>query len=214
MLKTALPLILSFAGAAQAAETVPFDARWKTQRLTLFGPQNEFSFNGEAVRVTSDDAVSLAYLELDPDLWTARGARWDWSVDTGVAATDLTRKGGDDRNLALYFMFVPQDQAPELRGTRVTDLLTEESARILVYVWGGDHAAGEMLESPYLDERGRTIVAEPAGTGAAKVAADLASDYRRAFGSTPGALVGIAVSADSDDTDGRIEATVSNLRLE
>jgi len=53
----------------------------------------------------------------------------------------------------------------------------------------------------------------PAGTGAHRENVDLAADYRRAFGGVPGALVGLAVSADSDDTNSRIRARVSGLVL-
>jgi hypothetical protein len=44
--------------------------------------------------------------------------------------------------------------------------------------------------------------------------ADLAADFRRAFGRDPGPLVGIAVSADSDDTGASIDAAIDGLRLE
>jgi len=40
---------------------------------------------------------------------------------------------------------------------------------------------------------------------------DLRADYKRAFGSGNVVLVGVAVSADSDDTDSKIVASVSNL---
>lgn len=208
-----LSCLLLSAGAA-ATDPVPFDGAWKTQRLTLFGPQNDYGFGGDTLRVTSQDAVSLAYRELDPSLWGARRAAWSWAVDAGVPPTDLTRKGGDDRDLSLYFMFLPEDRARELRGANATALLNEEAARILVYVWGGDHAPGEMLESPYLNARGRTVVLQPAGTGSAAAEVDLAGDHARAFGGAPEALVGIAVSADSDDTDSRIDARISDLRVD
>jgi hypothetical protein len=42
---------------------------------------------------------------------------------------------------------------------------------------------------------------------------NLAADYARAFGGTKGALIGLAVSGDSDDTNTVIKATVSNLNL-
>jgi hypothetical protein len=42
---------------------------------------------------------------------------------------------------------------------------------------------------------------------------DLARDYGRAFGGRPEALVGLAVSADSDDTASAVEATVSGLAV-
>jgi hypothetical protein len=42
---------------------------------------------------------------------------------------------------------------------------------------------------------------------------DLAGDYARAFGGSAGALVGLAVSGDSDDTDSTISAAIANLSL-
>jgi hypothetical protein len=42
---------------------------------------------------------------------------------------------------------------------------------------------------------------------------DLLADHQRAFGETPLSLVGLAVSADSDDTDTGIRARLSNLVL-
>ena len=43
---------------------------------------------------------------------------------------------------------------------------------------------------------------------------DLAADHRRAFDEDPGVPVGLAVSADGDDTGATIEAMIEDLRLE
>jgi len=42
---------------------------------------------------------------------------------------------------------------------------------------------------------------------------NLAKDYSRAFGGSAGALVGLAISADSDDTDTVIQGAISGLTL-
>lgn len=195
-----------------SADPVPFDSAWKTQRFSLFS-SNTYRFKGSAVDVISDGSVSMAYVALDPARWNARGAQWDWSVLEGVGATDLTRKGGDDRNLALYFVFLPQAEAERLRGGNIRKLLRNENARVLVYVWGGDHGRNQQLDSPYLGARGKTVVLRDAGTGTHRENVDLARDYSRAFGGEISALVGLAVSADSDDTDGEIRAQIAGLRL-
>jgi hypothetical protein len=70
------------------------------------------------------------------------------------------------------------------------------------------------VPSPYLGARRRTIALRQAGTGAHRETVDLARDYQRAFGSAPTALVGLALSADSDDTGTEIMAELSGLRLE
>ena len=194
------------------AAPVPFDGSWKTQKFSLFS-SNTYGFNGSSVSVASDGAVSLAYRPLPESYWSASTATWSWSVQEGVPATDLRQKGGDDRNLALYFVFLPQAEAQALKGASVRQLLTNDAARVLVYVWGGAHDRGAVLGSPYLGNRGKTIVLRGSGTGSANESVNLARDYANAFGGGETALVGLALSGDSDDTDSRIRASISGLNV-
>lgn len=129
--------------------------------------------------------------------------------------TDLALKGGDDRNLSLYFLFLDPSEAVRL-GPKpgLRKLMTNHAARVLLYVWGGKDGRGAFMPSPYMDGRGTTVVLRPAGTGTHVETVDLAADYARAFGGAPGALVGLAVSADSDDTNSEIRAQISDLMLE
>jgi hypothetical protein len=126
-------------------------------------------------------------------------------------ATDLTVKGGDDRNLALYFVFVNKGMADKLANASARKLLTDPDTRALVYVWGGDYPRGKILFSPYGPNSLKTVIRRSAGTGSFSENVDLARDFRRAFGQDPGALVGIGITADSDDTDGKISAVISDL---
>lgn len=197
--------------SAQAAP-VAFDETWKTQRFSLFS-SNTYGFNGASVTLVSNGSVSLAYRPLPESYWEASNAAWSWRVDEGVPATDLRVKGGDDRNLALYFVFLPPDEAQAQKGTSIRSLLTNESARVLVYVWGGAHARGDVLDSPYLGERGKTIVLRGSGTGSETERVNFARDYVDAFGDADTALVGLALSGDSDDTDTRIRAALGNLTI-
>jgi hypothetical protein len=194
------------------AAPVSFDGSWKTQKFSLFS-SNKYGFNGNSVSVSSDGSVSLAYRALDTGFWNATSAKWSWQVDEGVPATDLRKKGGDDRNLALYFVFLPQAEAQTLKGASVRKLLTNDAARVLVYVWGGAHKRGAVLGSPYLGNRGKTIVLRGSGTGKADENVNLARDYANAFGGSGAALVGVALSGDSDDTNSRIRASISGLSV-
>ena len=141
------------------------------------------------------------------------GAHWDWEVTASVPPTDLTVKGGDDRNVSVYFVFMPETSLPKPQA-KLTDLLGNDRARVLMYIWGGDHRRGEILPTPYLNELGRSLILRPASTGQARERVNLTTDFQRAFGTEPTRLVGIAISADSDDTDTQIRARVSNLRVE
>ena len=195
-----------------AADQVDFSDGWREQRFSLFS-SNEFEPSGETLGIGSDGTVSMFWSRLPARLWGSNQARWDWEVTSSVPPTDLTLKGGDDRNLSVYFVFMPEASIPAANA-KLTDLLGDDSARILMYVWGGNHMRGDILPTPYLNELGRTLILRPASTGQASERVNLRTDFQRAFGTEPTRLVGIAISADSDDTDTQIRARVSNLRIE
>ena len=208
-----LPLAAALILATTAASAAPVSfADWKEQRLSLFG-SNDYSF-GQTLQMTSDGSVSIAWGRVPQGDWGATKASWTWDVTEGVPPTDLIRKGGDDRNLALYFVFVPQGAAAELASADIRALLGRDDVRVLQYAYGGSNAVGAVLPSPYGKAgTGVTIPLRQAGTGSHSERVDLAADYARAFGGAPGALIGLAVSGDSDDTKSTIRAAVGGLTL-
>lgn len=197
---------------ARAEVTVPLAEGWREQRFPRRIP-NRFGFAPDGIDILSDGGVSLALHPLPETAWGMRRAAWFWSVAEGVPPTDLTRRGGDDRNLALYALFLPEGDARRLSGAGTMRVMGARSARVIVYTWGGRAGGPRMFANPWLDGRGVTVVLRPAGTGRFAETADLAADARRAFGEAPAALVGLALSADSDDTGGRIRARIEGLRL-
>lgn len=201
------PLLPAYAGP------VSFASGWQEQRLSLFS-SNDYGF-GANLTMVSQGSVSIAWTRVARDDWASRAASWSWQVDQSVPPTDLSVKGGDDRNLSLYFVFVPEALAPGLEGANIRNLLGNSDVRIIQYAWGGNHAAGQVIPSPYGPPgQGVTIALRQAGTGAFNENVDLAADYARAFGGAPGALIGLAVSGDSDDTSSVIRASLGNLVLQ
>ena len=207
---------LALAGLASPLNAAPiaFDDSWEHQRFSLFSA-NDWDHEGNSLSVTSEGTASLTWKALPEELWGARMGGWNWAVTEGVPPTDLAASQGDDRNLSVYFVFLPEEVAREMSGAPIRKLLEVESVRVLMYVWGGEAERGEILRSAYLKDRGRTLVTRPVGTGEHKEMVNLAEDFARAFdGAAAPALVGIAVSADSDDTESVIEARISDLRVE
>jgi len=207
-----IALLLATLPCVASAQAIAFDDRWLEQRLTIFG-SNQYSLNGDSLGVISDGTVSLLWTRLPEIMWRTSEASWEWMVDRSVPATDLTLKGGDDRNLSLYFIFLPDEAARAATHVGPRALLDNPDARVLVYVWGGAYERGQILPSPYLGARGRSVVKRAAGEGTAAERVNLARDYRRAFGEAPQRLVALAVSADSDDTGTAVSASITRLRL-
>lgn len=189
-------------------------ADWKVHWFASFFSRVSFDGAPGRMGVVADGSVSITYKILPKSEWDTKGAKWTWQVDRSVPATDLRQKGGDDRNLALYFAFLPKDQAAEAGRSSLRKLLKNPDGRVLVYVHGGAHKRGDLLASPYLGARGKTLVLRPSGSGRHAENINLAADYKRAFGAEPGALVALALSADSDDTDVEMVGAIEGLRLE
>jgi hypothetical protein len=174
----------------------------------------QFRARGEnTVVVRAEAGVGILWHPVPLELSGASYAQWRWRVMAGVSPTDLTQKGGDDRALAIYFVFVDGPEAVE--NTDLMDLLRQGKGYLLMYVWGGFATPG-ILPSPYFGGRGRTIVKRAADTPMGvwfKQTADVRSDFRSAFGHLPGRLVAVAVSSDSDDTGGLNIAAVADLEV-
>lgn len=194
-----------------SASQLSFDGSWKEQGfLRLFS--NDYIQEGPNLGIVSDGTVSLLWRAVPDDLRGAEAASWVWRVDEGVPPTDLGRKGGDDRNIALYFVFTTPEIAATIDPDRAARLLRDENTKALVYVWGGDKARGTVMQSPYHPGL-KTLVRRGAGTGRHTEQVSLSADYAAAFGDTPGVLVGVGVTADADDTNTVIRAQLSNLTL-
>lgn len=210
-----LPLsaaLITLLGTMATAGPVSFASGWQEQRLSLFS-SNDYSF-GRNLGLVSDGSVSIAWARLGQGDWGSSGASWRWSVEQSVPVTNLALKGGDDRNISLYFVFVPENMASGLEGANIRSLLGNRDVRIIQYAWGGNAKRGQVIASPYGPRgQGVTIPLRTAGTGSHSESVDLAADYVRAFGGSKGALIGLAVSGDSDDTNSVIRATIGNLTL-
>ncbi|WP_296427506.1 DUF3047 domain-containing protein [Yoonia sp.] len=204
-------LVVATALSASAGP-IDFAKGWAEQRLQMFG-SNDYVF-GPDLGIVSEGSVSLAWTRLPRAEWGARAATWRWSVAQSVPPTDLALKGGDDRNISIYFVFLPPDQAHATQGANIRSLMGNDQVRVLQYAWGGNHTRGQVIPSPYGPAgQGATVALRQAGTGAHSESVDLSKDYAAAFGGAPGALVGMAVSADSDDTDTVIRAAVGGMIL-
>jgi hypothetical protein len=211
-MRIVLSAVLALTAATATAGPISFSNGWQEQRLSLFS-SNDYSF-GQNLGLVSDGSVSIAWSRVGAMDWGASGAAWSWTVEQSVPATDLSQKGGDDRNISLYFVFVPESIAPSLEGANIRSLLGNNDVRIMQYAWGGNHGRGQVIQSPYGPRgQGVTIALRQAGTGSHNESVDLAADYARAFGGEKGALVGLAVSGDSDDTNTMIRAAIGNLSL-
>ncbi|MEW5772624.1 MAG: DUF3047 domain-containing protein [Thermodesulfobacteriota bacterium] len=198
-LLSVLLLMLCLAAPARAGSCLREDfdslAGWseyaplRADRLTGYGPAQ---VDGRRVlEARSRDSVSGLVSKAGLDLANCPRLRWAWRVESPLPAADLAARAGDDAPLRIMVLFYsgPGEDAPH---------------SALGYVWGNREEVGLVLRSPG-QERTRLKVLRSGAVDCGRwieEAADVAADYRAAFGAKPPAFARLAVMNDSDDTHG------------
>lgn len=133
--------------------------------------------------------------------------RFSWKVPALITRADMALRDADDSPVRILLMFEGDRGKFSSRNTMLSELaraLTGEELpyATLMYVWCNTRAPGSVIVNPRTD-RIRTLVVE-SGVGKLQqwidYERDIRADYETAFGEAPGALVGIGIMTDSDNT--------------
>jgi hypothetical protein len=148
------------------------------------------------------------------------GVRFSWKVPELIAQADMALRDKDDAPVRIVLAFEGDRSRLSARNAALAELvrtLTGEEMpyATLMYVWCNHRAPGSVIQSPRTD-RIRKICVE---SGPLRLnqwldyERDIRADYERAFGEAPGALVGIGLMTDSDNTRSRTRAWYGPLRF-
>lgn len=195
---------------ARGWEEIAFDGK-RSNRYAACGV--------ECIEVKTDSSVSMIGRPVSEDITQRPILTWEWKIETPVYASDLTKKGEDDRSVAVYVTF-PYDPETATFSERLmrpaVELMrgVDAPSRMLSYVWGGYGKPGDIVESPFFGGVNAMIISrtetDPVGSWLAE-RADIFADHMRVFGSAPQAVAHVLIGADSDDTETRGHAFVRNI---
>lgn len=189
---------------------------WQTYHLpgkkpTLFSP---VAMDGRsAVLAVADSSVSLLRQQLHVPSSELHKLRFSWKVPQLIETADMAQRDGDDSPVRLVLTFEGNRANWTAKNTMLSELsqlLTGEELpyATLMYVWCNQRAPGSVIHNPRTD-RIRKIVVE---SGSANLnqwldyERDIKTDFARAFGEAPGALLGVALMTDSDNTRSKTRA--------
>ena len=85
----------------------------------------------------------------------------------------------------------------------------------LMYIWANRKPVESVIPNPH-SPRIQKIVVASGEQGLQRwhsLRRNIVEDYRRAFGTEPGRLMGVAVMSDSDNTNGAITAFYGDIQL-
>lgn len=194
-----------------AANTVPFDGAWEHLTFRRLTP-NRFELGQSRLSVIADGSSSILYRILPEEMRQATTASWSWHVESSVPPSDLSQIGNDDRNLGMFFVNMSAAAAERVGpNTSIRRLLTNRSAQVLMYTWGGSRPVGSMVPSPHAPDRLRNLITRPAQAGRFSETVNLEQDFPRVFGVPFERLVAVAVSSNSENTPARVVAHISDL---
>jgi hypothetical protein len=146
--------------------------------------------------------------------------RFSWKVPALIETADLASRELDDSPVRIVLAFEGDRSTFSMKDAMLSQLahaLTGEPMpyATLMYVWSNQGDAGTVIHSPRTD-RIRKIVLEsgPASLGQWRAyERDIRADFERAFGEAPGALMGIGIMTDSDNTRSETQAWYGPVQL-
>lgn len=132
---------------------------------------------------------------------------FSWKVPELIAHADMAVRDTDDSPVRIVLVFEGDRARFSSKNAMLSELtraLTGEELpyATLMYVWCNTRSPGTVIVNPRTD-RIRKLVVE---SGSRKLRQwisyerDIRQDYETAFGEAPGALVGIGIMTDSDNT--------------
>ena len=147
--------------------------------------------------------------------------RFEWQVENLMAEADMAERERGDSPVRLILAFDGDRSRLSAKNAMLSDLseaLTGEPLpyATLMYVWSNHRAVDTVIVNPRTD-RVRKMVVE-SGPGHLmqwrRYERDVRADFEKAFGQAPGALVGVAIMTDSDNTRGNVRAWYGDIRFD
>lgn len=208
------PAGLDMAGLAAAAPGWSCLAAWSPRALP--GKRSTRYALGRtpegrrAVAATAEASASLLDHRLRRAPETLGRLRFAWQVPKLIDAADVRQRHGDDAPVRLLLAFDGDHTRLSTRNRALFDLAETLSGErppfaTLMYVWDTPGPVGDTVINNRSD-RIRKIVVD---AGAAQLGRwreherDIAADFKSVYGEAPGALIGVALMSDADNTGGQ-----------
>lgn len=161
----------------------------------------------DAVAATAYSSASMVRKVVRVEPADLRSVRFSWKVPELIAQADAALRDADDSPVRIVLAFEGDRAKLSAKNRALSELaqaLTGEPMpyATLMYIWCGKRAPGSVVINPRTD-RIRAVVVE---SGVANLnqwleyERDIRADFEKAYGEAPGALVGIGLMTDSDNT--------------
>ncbi len=157
-------------------------------------------------------------LRIEPEQLGQLG--FSWQVQTLIDAADMALRDQDDSPVRLVLAFDGDRSQFSAKNAMLSELSHALSGRpmpyaTLMYVWCNQRPVGSVIQNPRTD-RIRKMVIESGRDRLGQwltYERDIRADFEKAFGEPPGALIGVGLMTDSDNTRSQAQAWYGAIRL-
>lgn len=167
----------------------------------------------DAMAVSADSSASMLRkkLRLEPD--RIRRVHFSWKLPALIPAADMGDRDLDDAPVRVVLAFDGDRSTFSTKNAMLNELtraLTGEEMpyAVLMYVWSKQKPVGTVIPSPRTD-RIRKLVIETGASNLSQWMAyerDIVADFQQVYGERPGALIGMGVMTDTDNTQTKAQA--------
>lgn len=174
----------------------------------------------DAMSVLASGSASMLRSKVRIEPAEMAGVRFSWKVPQLIAGADIASREADDSPVRIMLFFEGDRSRFSPRDAMMAELVRavtgeEMPYATLMYVWCNRREPGTVVNSPRTS-RVRTMVVESGTRNLNQwldYERDIRADYQRAFGEAPGALVGIGIMTDSDNTRSTAQAWYGPVKL-
>ncbi len=208
---------------SEPSDISPVFAHW--QHLPLPGKKNTeyqatVSLGRDALSANSTSSASMMRQVVNIAPEQLGRVAFSWKVQALMPQADLGLRESEDAPVRVVLAFEGDRSRFSMRDSMLSELartLTGEPMpyATLMYVWCNTREPESIIQSQRTD-RIRKIVVESGPQNIMQwrdYERDIRADYLRVFGEPPGALVGVAIMTDSDNTRSSAQAWYGPLTL-
>jgi hypothetical protein len=176
--------------------------------------------HGNSLMANAQSSASMLRhdLRIEPDRLNA--LNFSWQIQKLIEGADMAQRDQDDSPVRLVLAFDGDRSQFSPKNAMLSELSHVLTGRpmpyaTLMYVWCNQRPVDSVIENPRTD-RIRKIVIESGQKHLnhwISYERNIRADYERAFGEPPGALIGIGIMTDSDNTRSRTQAWYGPIAL-
>ena len=176
--------------------------------------------NRRSLMASASSSASMLRKDLRIEPAQLNELSFSWQIQKLIDGADMALRDQDDSPVRLVLAFDGDRSQFSPKNAMLSELSHALSGRpmpyaTLMYVWCNQRPVNSVIQNPRTDRIRKIVVESGAGRLNQWISYErnIRADYEKAFGEPPGALIGIGLMTDSDNTRSQAQAWYGPIQL-